>query len=90
MDLPTQARAHRLAASGRGPAGDERAHAGLTPSTARFRKSSYSFRENCVEVANDPRTGVAVRDSAHAAAAHLTFARPAWTALLGLVKAGRL
>ncbi|GAA1762131.1 DUF397 domain-containing protein [Streptomonospora arabica] len=52
-----------------------------------FRKSSYSFKENCVEVADRPDAGIAVRDSKDAAAGHLDFPGAAWAALLGLVKA---
>ncbi|MDT0302229.1 DUF397 domain-containing protein [Streptomonospora wellingtoniae] len=52
-----------------------------------FRKSSYSFKENCVEVADRPGFGVAVRDSEDAAAGHLDFSGSAWAALVGLVKA---
>ncbi|WP_084723254.1 DUF397 domain-containing protein [Streptomonospora alba] len=91
MDLPTEAGPHRLPASGCGSVkGVNRAHAVVDTSAARFRKSTYSFRENCVEVANESSTGVAVRDSVNTAAGHLAFSAAAWAALLGLVKAGRI
>ncbi|MFD0773102.1 DUF397 domain-containing protein [Streptomonospora algeriensis] len=91
MDLPTEPRLRRLPESDCGGAtGVNRVHAASDASTVRFRKSSYSFKENCVEVANDRGAGVAVRDSADTAAGHLAFSPAAWAALLGLVKAGRL
>ncbi|MUL42262.1 DUF397 domain-containing protein [Streptomonospora sp. PA3] len=79
--------------SGSGPAqGGNRTEAAevLDASPFRFRKSSYSFKENCLEVAEGPGAGVAVRDSLNTAAGHLVFTAAAWAALLGLVKAGTL
>ncbi|TQN33241.1 uncharacterized protein DUF397 [Haloactinospora alba] len=46
-----------------------------------FRKSSYSDRNNCVEVAELP-AGAAVRDSQNPDAGYLTFPAAAWTAFL--------
>ncbi|MET9712636.1 DUF397 domain-containing protein [Nocardiopsis alba] len=46
-----------------------------------FRKSSYSDRNNCVEVADIPGAS-AVRDSQNPGSGHLTFSSNEWTALL--------
>ncbi len=54
-----------------------------------FRKSSYSKTNNCVEVADLPGA-IAIRDSQHPEAGHLTFPAAEWRALLDDVKAGRL
>jgi hypothetical protein len=53
-----------------------------------FRKSSYSNPSNCVEVADTPSRGAAVRDSMHPAAGHLLLEGREWAALLGAVKNG--
>ncbi|TQN32078.1 uncharacterized protein DUF397 [Haloactinospora alba] len=52
-----------------------------------FRKSSYSQpnNNNCVEVADLPEI-VAVRDSQHRQAGHLTFGMDGWVALMSSVK----
>lgn len=55
----------------------------------RFRKSSYSNPQNCVEVADLP-AGAAVRDSKHPDAGHLEFPASEWAGLLGAVRTGRL
>lgn len=47
-----------------------------------FRKSSYSDRNNCVEVAEFSQ-GAAVRDTQHRELGHLAFPTPEWHALLG-------
>lgn len=54
-----------------------------------FRKSSYSDRNNCVEVA-DTFTGAAVRDSQNPAEGHLALPAAEWSALLAGVRAGEL
>ncbi|MFB8763919.1 DUF397 domain-containing protein [Nocardiopsis alba] len=46
-----------------------------------FRKSSYSDRNNCVEVADSPGAS-AIRDSQNPGSGHLTFSSSEWTALL--------
>lgn len=59
----------------------------LFPSTnLDFRKSSYSDRNNCVEVADVP-SGSAVRDSQNPAAGHLEVPATEWGALLAGVRA---
>ncbi|MDS1271403.1 DUF397 domain-containing protein [Lipingzhangella sp. LS1_29] len=54
-----------------------------------FRKSSYSDRNNCVEVA-DTLNASAVRDSQYPDHAVLAFPRTEWRAFLTSVKAERL
>ncbi|WP_345555548.1 DUF397 domain-containing protein [Streptomonospora halophila] len=55
-----------------------------------WRKSSYSgTNANCVEYAQLP-SSVAVRDSRHPQAGHLSFPRAEWSAFLTAVKAARL
>lgn len=53
-----------------------------------FRKSSYSDRNNCVEVADIP-TGAAVRDSQNPSAGHLEIGGVEWGALLAGVRAAK-
>ncbi|GAA1469346.1 DUF397 domain-containing protein [Nocardiopsis exhalans] len=53
-----------------------------------FRKSSYSDRNNCVEVADFP-SGSAVRDSQNPAQGHLEVSAVEWTALLAGVRAAQ-
>ncbi|GAA1463642.1 DUF397 domain-containing protein [Nocardiopsis exhalans] len=50
-----------------------------------FRKSSYSDRSDCVEVAGLP-TGAAVRDTRNRNLGHLAFPSSEWTALLDTVR----
>ncbi|MDA2814863.1 DUF397 domain-containing protein [Nocardiopsis sp. RSe5-2] len=57
--------------------------------TLAFRKSSYSDRDNCVEVA-DLSGGSAVRDSQHPERGHLLFSAAEWRAFLNEVKRDRL
>lgn len=49
-----------------------------------FRKSSYSqgTTENCVEVADLPTGGTAMRDTQNREAGHLEVPAPEWAALL--------
>ncbi|RNL81573.1 DUF397 domain-containing protein [Halostreptopolyspora alba] len=56
-------------------------------SDSQFRKSSYSQpnNNNCVEVAELSKQ-VAVRDSQHVGAGHLTFGVTEWTALVSSLK----
>lgn len=53
-----------------------------------FRKSSYSTArgDNCVEVANLPIAGAAVRDTQNRELGHLEFGGPEWFALLSGVR----
>ncbi|MFF8768473.1 DUF397 domain-containing protein [Nocardiopsis dassonvillei] len=61
----------------------------LFPSNALdFRKSSYSDRNNCVEVADVP-SGAAVRDSQNPARGHLEVPAAEWSALLAGVRAAQ-
>lgn len=53
-----------------------------------FRKSSYSDRNNCVEVADLP-SGSAVRDSQNPAAGHLELPAAEWSALLAGVRSAK-
>jgi hypothetical protein len=55
-----------------------------------FRKSSYSQPEgqNCVEVADLPTPGVAVRDSQNPGQGHLVVPAAEWTTLLGAIRRG--
>lgn len=53
-----------------------------------FRKSSYSDRNNCVEVA-DFHGGSAVRDSQNPAAGHLVVGATEWSALLAGVRSAK-
>ncbi|MEU3017216.1 DUF397 domain-containing protein [Nocardiopsis sp. NPDC007018] len=53
-----------------------------------FRKSSYSERNNCVEVA-DLLGGSAVRDSQNPDSGHLEVPALEWTALLAGVRTAR-
>ncbi|WP_017537030.1 DUF397 domain-containing protein [Nocardiopsis halophila] len=57
--------------------------------TSAFRKSSYSDRDNCVEVADLPGVA-AVRDSQHPDRGHLLFTAAEWRAFLNEVKHDRL
>ena len=54
-------------------------------SSLNFHKSSYSDRNNCVEVAGLP-AGAAVRDSQNPAAGHLEMPAVEWSALLAGVR----
>jgi hypothetical protein len=59
----------------------------LTPAT--WRKSSFSNSQAaCVEVADLPNGGRAVRDSKHPDGGHLMFTGPEWTAFTAGVRAG--
>lgn len=51
-----------------------------------FRKSSYSDRNNCVEVADLPAPGAAVRDSQNPSSGHLEISATEWNALLAGVR----
>ncbi|QKW32500.1 DUF397 domain-containing protein (plasmid) [Nocardiopsis flavescens] len=53
-----------------------------------FRKSSYSSTDrDCVEVADLPAGGAAVRDTQHREFGHLTFAEPSeWRAALAVIR----
>lgn len=53
-----------------------------------FRKSSYSDRNNCVEVADLP-FGSAVRDSQNPGAGHLEVTAAEWSALLAGVRSAK-
>lgn len=53
-----------------------------------FRKSSYSDRNNCVEVADLP-TGAAVRDSQNPSSGHLEISATEWGALLAGVRSAK-
>ena len=57
-----------------------------------FRKSSYSGSgDNCVEVADLPTAGAAVRDTQNRELGHLTFAESGeWQALLAVVRREQL
>ncbi|MFL1430542.1 MULTISPECIES: DUF397 domain-containing protein [unclassified Nocardiopsis] len=59
-------------------------HTGNTASL-RFRKSSYSDRSNCVEVADLPGAA-AVRDSQNPSACYLLLPAVEWAALLSGVR----
>lgn len=59
------------------------------PDALDFRKSSYSDRNNCVEVADLPSVGVAMRDSQNPAAGHLEVGDIEWSALLAGVRSAR-
>ncbi|GAA1109653.1 DUF397 domain-containing protein [Nocardiopsis metallicus] len=50
-----------------------------------FRKSSYSDRSDCVEVADLP-AGAAVRDTRNRNLGHLVFPSSEWSALLDTVR----
>lgn len=52
-----------------------------------WRKSSYTGRENCVEVAFFGH-GVGVRDSRHPEGGRITTSLEAWVALLNVVVEG--
>lgn len=53
----------------------------------RFRKSSYSANaSDCVEVADLPTGGAAVRDTQHREAGHLEFPQQEWSALLDSIR----
>jgi len=54
-----------------------------------FRKSSYSDRNNCVEVA-DTAVGAAVRDSTHPELGHLEVPTREWSALLSALRHAQL
>ncbi|MBE3001296.1 DUF397 domain-containing protein [Nocardiopsis sp. HNM0947] len=58
------------------------------PDSLAFRKSSYSERNNCVEVADLPG-GSAVRDSQNPAAGHLEVPASEWRALLAGVRSAK-
>lgn len=52
-------------------------------SELKFRKSSYSGnRQDCVEVAQHPEVGAAVRDTKHQEQGHLSFPHGEWAAFL--------
>ncbi|MFD6097416.1 DUF397 domain-containing protein [Nocardiopsis flavescens] len=53
-------------------------------SSQRFHKSSYSDRNNCVEVAEGHET--LVRDTQHREAGHLSFPASEWVTLLGAAR----
>lgn len=59
---------------------------------SRWRKSSYSGNggANCVEVATNLPSMIAVRDSKNRTGPALSFARSAWAEFIGGVKAGEL
>lgn len=59
------------------------------PEALDFRKSSYSDRNNCVEVAGLPIAGAAVRDSQNPAAGHLEVTATEWGALLAGVRSAQ-
>jgi hypothetical protein len=61
----------------------ERNHGGL-----HWFRSSFSAAGNCVEVANLPGGGVAVRDSKDRAKAAHVYTRPEWEAFLAGAKNG--
>ncbi|MEO3812776.1 DUF397 domain-containing protein [Sphaerisporangium sp. B11E5] len=56
---------------------------------ARWRKSSFSADEQCVEVASNLPGVLAVRDSKDPAASALIFSLTEWSAFLDAVKSGR-
>ncbi|WP_019610849.1 DUF397 domain-containing protein [Nocardiopsis sp. CNS-639] len=60
----------------------------MHPSTLQFRKSSYSANaSDCVEVADLPGGGAALRDTKHRGLGHVPVAEaPAWLALLAVAK----
>ncbi|WP_017557913.1 DUF397 domain-containing protein [Nocardiopsis baichengensis] len=56
-------------------------------SELKFRKSSYSGnRQDCVEVAQHPEAGAAVRDTKHREQGHLSFPLGEWTAFLNAIQ----
>ncbi|MBR8745086.1 DUF397 domain-containing protein [Nocardiopsis sp. MG754419] len=60
----------------------------LSPaSPSNWRKSSYSDRSNCVEVADMPERS-AVRDTQNRSAGYLLFATGSWTEALAAVRSG--
>lgn len=61
----------------------------IPDSPLRFRKSSYSQPQNCVEVADLPR-GAAVRDSQNPERGHLAFPAAEWSAFLTAARRGEL
>jgi Domain of unknown function (DUF397) len=58
------------------------------PEALRWRKSSHSGEGNCVELANTPDGGVAIRNSKHPAAGVVLFTRGEIEAFLLGAKAG--
>ncbi len=61
----------------------------LFPSHLAFRKSSYSDRNNCVEIATLPE-GAAVRDSQHPEQGHISVPTAEWSAFLADVQTDQL
>ncbi|GAB3207286.1 protein of unknown function [Marinactinospora thermotolerans DSM 45154] len=56
-----------------------------------FRKASYSAnRDNCVEVADLPGGGGALRDTKHRHLGHIEVPREAWQVFLASVKSEEL
>lgn len=55
-----------------------------------FHKSSYSDRQNCVEVADLPGGSAAVRDSMNPGDGHFTISGTEWAALIEAVRHGQL
>ena len=77
----------RLAASGVNAARGSAAHVAASPIT--WRRSSRCSTNSCVEVADLPDGGVALRDSKSPEAAPiLIFSRGEWTSFVSGVKAG--
>lgn len=62
----------------------------MHPSALSFRKSSYSggATQDCVEVADLPAGGAAVRDSQHPDHGHFLLPSREWGALLSAVRHG--
>ncbi|WP_017557246.1 DUF397 domain-containing protein [Nocardiopsis baichengensis] len=60
-----------------------------TTDGARWRTSSYTQQQNCVEVADLPQAS-AVRDSKHRERGHLMFTVAEWRAFLLGIKQDRL
>lgn len=54
----------------------------------RFRKSSYSNPQNCVEYADAGEGTAAVRDSQNPQDGHFLLPGAEWSALLGVVRRG--
>lgn len=55
-----------------------------------WKKSSYSGQGNCVEVADLPDGGMAVRDTKNRDGAMLRFSADAWAEFTSAIKEGRI
>ena len=60
------------------------------PESLKFRKSSHSNPQNCVEVADVPGGSAAVRDSQNPGAGHFILPSSEWSAFLDAVRCHQL